>query len=74
MVGFYVGDFVNEVMDGRVWYVNFGIVPPQYDIYEGRQIKNESKQRLEYEEKYKERVSALLEEMKEEYEYGETND
>lgn len=74
MVGFYVGDFVNEVMDGRVRYVNFGIVPPQYDIYEGRQIKNESKQRLEYEEKYKERVSALLEEMKEDYEYGETND
>jgi len=78
MVGFYVGDFINEVMDGRVRYVQFGIIPPEFDLYEDRgikrTIKNESKERREYEKKYKKRVSYLLEEMKEDYEYGETND
>lgn len=74
MIGFYVGDFVNEVMDGRVRYVNFGTTPPESEVFEGRVIINESKERLEFDKKYKKRLSFLLEEMKEDYEYGETTD
>ena len=74
MVGFYVGDFVNEVMDGKVRYVTFGAAPPESEVFEGRLIKNESPERLEFDKKYKKRLSFLLEEMKEDYEHGETED
>jgi len=74
MVGFYVGDFINEVMDGRVRYVSFGMVPPiVYEAEAGGQPVITS-ERAEYDKKYKKRLSFLLEEMKEDYEYGETND
>jgi len=71
MIGFYVGDFINEVMDGRVRYVTLGDVPPKV-FEQGQPVL--TTERDTFNKKYKKRLSLLLDEMNDDYEYGEEKD
>ena len=76
LVGFYVGNFMNETLDGRVRNIKFGYIPPsEYpDMELGKMIPNESEEYLEFKDKYKDRLSLLIQEMKDDYEYGQTEE
>jgi len=71
LLSFYLGNFINEALDGRLRYVTLGSIPTK-PIEDGEEVI--TGERADYDEKYGKRVSNLLQTMKEDYEHGQSND
>jgi len=71
LIGFYLGNFVNEALDGRLRYVTLGSIPDM-PIEDGERVI--TSERAEYDEKYGKRVQNLLNTMSEDYEHNQSED